>query len=410
MTQEIDEPITERETPPEGSPTSLEPKARRTAIKALAVLSTLAILVIAAVVFLGIRQRQAAAAGLVQSARSSAAERVSVIHPRRGGSIEELVLPANMQAFMEAPIYARTHGYLKAWYFDIGAHVQQRQLLAEIETPEVDQQLLQARADLKNAQANADLAHTTAVRWQSLLEKRAVSKQETDQAVSDYVSKQAAVDASMANVRRLEQLQSYEKVYAPFDGVVTARQTDIGALIDGDSSTKELFHLAAIDRLRVYVPVPEISAAMVRNGEHVTLTSDEFPSQIFHGTLVRNSNAIDPATRTLNVEVDVDNASRKLLPGSYAFVHINIKGAKAGLEIPSTTLLFRAQGLQVGLVCNGRAKLVPITIGRDFGSTVEVTSGLRPDDSVIVSPSDSLIDGAPVQTDTPSASEEGQGE
>jgi RND family efflux transporter MFP subunit len=283
------------------------------------------------------------------------------------------------------------------WYFDIGAHVKQGQLMAEIDTPEVDQQLAQARADLKSVQANLELARTTAERWQGLLAKHAVSKQETDQAVSDFASKQAAVDASAANFRRLEQLQSYEKVFAPFDGVVTARETDVGALIDGDSSPKELFHLAAIDKLRVYVPVPEVSAAAARTGEQVTLTSDQFPNQIFHGTLVRDSRAIDSQSRTLNVEVDVDNSSGKLLPGSYAFVHIRVRGTANGLEIPATTLLFRAQGLQVGVVRDGHAELIPITIGRDYGATVEVSAGLHRGDAVIVSPSDSLIAGTPVQ-------------
>ncbi len=308
------------------------------------------------------------------------------------------MLPANIQAYIDSPIYARTHGYLKRWYFDIGAHVQQGQLLAEIETPEVDQQLEQARADLKSVQAASALAQTTAARWQSLLQKHAVSKQETDQAVSDMASKQATVDASAANVRRLEQLQSFEKVYAPFDGVITARQTDVGALIDGGSSPKELFHLAAISKLRVFVPVPEVSAAAVRNGEQVAITSDQYPNQTFHGTVVRDSSAIDPASRTLNVEVDVDNPAGQLLPGSYAFVHIRTREA-GGLEIPASTLLFRAQGLQVGVVRSGHAELVPIVIGRDFGSAVEVTAGLRRSDAVILSPSDSLIDGTPVQVE-----------
>ncbi len=276
----------------------------------------------------------------------------------------------------------------------------QGDLLAEVDTPEVDQQLAQARADLKSVQANLELAHTTAVRWQSLLEKHAVSKQETDQAVSDYASKQAAVDASAANVRRLEQLQGYEKVYAPFDGVITARETDVGALIDGDSSPKELFHLAAIDKLRVFVPVPEVNSAAVRTGEQVTITSDQFPNRRFRGTLVRDSSAIDPGSRTLNVEVDVDNSSGRLLPGSYAFVHIRATGAAGGLVIPSSALLFRAQGLQVGVVRSGRAALVPITIGHDYGATVEVASGLHRTDAVILSPSDSLIDGAPVRVET----------
>jgi RND family efflux transporter MFP subunit len=390
MTQEIETESIEATAP-------IEPKKTRKAGLALGVLAIGAVLAVAAVATSGIRERRAAAESLAQSAQAGAVAQVSVVYPKLNGKSAELVLPANIQAFVEAPIYARTHGYLKRWYFDIGAHVQQGQLMAEIDTPEVDQQLLQTRADLKSVQANLELARTTADRWQSLLAKHAVSKQETDQVVSDFASKQAAVDASAANVRRLEQLQSYEKVYAPFDGVVTARETDIGALIDGDSSPKELFHLAAIDKLRVYVPVPEVSAAAVRTGEQVTLTSDQFPNQIFHGTLVRDSSAIDSQSRTLNVEVDVDNLTGKLLPGSYAFVHIRVPGTANGLEIPATTLLFRAQGLQVGVVRNGRAELLPITIGRDYGATVEVTAGLQRGDAVIVSPSDSLIGGTPVQ-------------
>src|SRR5580704_8648892 len=390
MTQEIENKTVE-------TTVSVEPRKTRKVGRALIALSALIVLAVVAVAASGIRERKAAAESLVQAAQAGAVAQVSVVYPKLGGNTEELVLPANIQAFVEAPIYARTHGYLKRWYFDIGAHVQQGELMAEIDTPEVDQQLAQTRADLKSVQANLELAHTTAVRWQSLLEKHAVSKQETDQAVSDYVAKQAAVDSGMANVRRLEQLQSYEKVYAPFNGVVTARETDVGALIDGDSSPKELFHLAAIDKLRVYVPVPEVSAAAVRTGEQVTLTSDEYPNRIFHGTLVRDSSAIDSQSRTLNVEVDIDNSTGKLLPGSYAFVHIRVPGGANGLAIPAATLLFRAEGLQVGVVRNGHAELVPITIGRDYGDTVEVTSGLQRNDAVILSPSDSLIGGAPVQ-------------
>jgi RND family efflux transporter MFP subunit len=392
MTQEIETSPVETAAPliPENTP-----KLRRV----LSVLSGIVALAIVSVVVSGIRERAATTEGLVRTAQEGAAARVSVVYPTPGGKAEELVLPANIQAYVEAPIYARTHGYLKSWYFDIGAHVRQGQLLAEIETPELDQQLAQAQADLKSAQAAMDLAHTTSVRWQSLLQKHAVSKQETDQAVSDWVSKQAAVDANMANVRRLEQLQSFEKVYAPFDGVITARQTDVGALIDAGSSPKELFHLAAIDKLRVYVPVPEVSAAAVLTGERVSLTSDQFPNQTFHGTLVRDSSAIDPASRTLNVEVDVDNPTGQLLPGSYAFVHLRAP-AVSGLSIPASALLFRAQGLQVGVVRDGHAQLVAIAIGRDHGSTVEVTSGLRRADAVILSPSDSLVNGTPVQVET----------
>jgi RND family efflux transporter MFP subunit len=398
MTQELEIESVETTGPMNETTEPMKPrKTPRAARVLLGVLSIGAVLAIGAVAASGIRERKTAAESLAQTTQAGAVAQVSVVYPQRNGKSEELVLPANIQAFVEAPIYARTHGYLTRWYFDIGAHVRRGQLMAEIETPETDQQLAQARAELKNVQANLELARTTADRWQSLLAKHAVSQQETDQAVSDFASKQAAVDASAANVRRLEQLQSYEKVYAPFDGVVTARETDVGALIDGDSSPRELFHLAAIDKLRVYVPVPEVSAGAIRTGAQVTLTSDQFPNQIFHGTFVRDSSAIDSQSRTLNVEVDVDNSSGKLLPGSYAFVHIRVPGGANGLAIPATTLLFRAQGLQVGVVRNGRAELVPITIGRDYGDTVEVMSGLQSRDAVIVSPSDSLIGGTPVQ-------------
>jgi RND family efflux transporter MFP subunit len=362
-------------------------------------LTLLVVLTILAVVILGLQSRRLSAKALANTAQEAVATRVSVAYPEAGGTSEELVLPGNAQAFVDAPIYARTQGYLKHWYFDIGAYANQGQLLAEIEVPELDQQLAQARADLKTAEANMGLAETTAARWQSLLSKNAVSKQETDQAVSDFKARQAAVDASAANVRRLEQLQSYEKVYAPFDGVITARETDIGALIDGTSSRRELFHLAALDKLRVFVPVPEVSAAGIRNGAQVTLTSDEYSNQIFHGTIARDSSAVDPASRTLNVEVDVENRNHKLLPGSYVFVHIKVPSTAGGLTIPANTLLFRAQGLQVGVVRNGRAELVSISVGRDYGSTVEVTSGLHQGDAVILNPSDSLISGERVQVE-----------
>ncbi|HMF74551.1 MAG TPA: efflux RND transporter periplasmic adaptor subunit [Bryobacteraceae bacterium] len=387
---------TEIQNSPQQSEQAEKPKAL---LKALSIVAGVAVLAIVAVIVSGISSRRVEAGKLVRTTQISAPEPVSIVHPQFSATAEELVLPGNMEAYVEAPIYARTHGYLKSWYFDIGARVHQGQLLAEIETPEEDQQLEQAQADLKTAQANMNLAKTTAVRWQSLLKKNAVSTQETDQAVSDFAAKQAAVDSSAANVRRLEQLQAYEKVYAPFDGVITARQTDLGSLIDGGSSPRELFHLAAINKLRVYVPVPEVSAATIHTGEQVELTSDEFPNQVFHGTIVRNSSAIDPASRTLNVEVDVDNPTGKLLPGSYAFVHIKASGTARVLTVPANTLLFRAQGLQVGVVRQGRAELVPITIGRDYGATVEVSSGLQRTDAVILDPSDSLISGAAVKVE-----------
>jgi RND family efflux transporter MFP subunit len=350
-------------------------------------------------VAVGLWSRAAARHQLEKSAAAGLALKVVVVHPAQTAAVEELILPASVQAFTEAPIYARTQGYLKQWYFDIGSHVKHGELLAEIETPEGDQQLLQARADLKAAQANAQLAGSTAERWKNLLTKNAVSKQETDQAISDLAAKQAAVDAALANVGRLKQMQAYEKVYAPFDGVITARQTDVGALIDSNSSSKELFHLARIDQLRVFSAVPETSAGAIKAGADATLTSDQFPSRVFHGKISRDSGSIDATTRTLNVEVDIDNADGGLLPGSYGFLHIKLAGRGAPLTIPANALVFRAAGLQAAVVRDGHAELVPITIGRDFGDTVEVTSGVGKTDLVIVDPSDSLVNGAPVEVE-----------
>jgi RND family efflux transporter MFP subunit len=281
---------------------------------------------------------------------------------------------------------------------DIGAHVRDGQLLAVIETPELDQQLQQARADLDNAQANLHIAQITAARWQHLLETDSVSHQETDQAVSDLRSKEALVNANQANVERLEQLQAFEGVVAPFDGVITARNTDIGALVQGDNSgPKELFHIAAIQKLRVYIPVPEVYAESVKTGDNVKLTFDAFPREAFTGTVVRNADAIDVASRTLNVEVDVDNPSGRLLPGAYAFVHLRVPPSTGAVTIPSNTLLFRSEGLRAGVVRDGHVELAPISIGQDYGSAVEVLSGLTLHDAVIVNPSDSLADGAAVQ-------------
>jgi RND family efflux transporter MFP subunit len=309
------------------------------------------------------------------------------------------VLPGNIQAFTDTPIYARTNGYLRHWYFDIGAHVKQGDLLADIETPEIDKQLEQARAQLETAQANLDLAKTTAARWQFLLKSDSVSKQETDEKTSDLSAKKADVDSSASNVRRLQDLQSFQKVFAPFDGVITARNTDIGALIDAGANApgRELFHLAAIGKLRAYVAVPEVYSQAARPGAQAALTLDEFPGQTFHGILVRNSSSIDTSSRTLLTEVDVDNPTGKLLPGAYAFVHLKLPQQIRSVTVPANTLLFRSEGLQVGVVRNNQALLVPVTIGRDYGSTVEIVSGLQSTDPVIVDPSDSLISGTPVE-------------
>jgi RND family efflux transporter MFP subunit len=321
------------------------------------------------------------------------------VHPVEGSKADDLALPGSVQAFTDTPIYSRTNGYLKKWYFDIGAHVRKGELLAEIETPEIDQQLDQSRAELERMQANADLAGVTSNRWQALLAKHAVSQQEADQTRANYIAAQAAVDASRANVRRLEQLQSYERIVAPFDGVITARNTDIGDLIDagsGASNPRELFHMDATGKLRVYVAVPEVDSDAIHDGDHATLTQDSNPDLSIPGTIVRNANAIDHATRTLNVEVDVDNAKGVLRPGAYVFVHFHLPASGNTVTIPSNALLFRAEGLRVGVVRGNSVQLVPVTIGHDFGNSVEITSGLTVADEVILDPSDSLAGGEQV--------------
>jgi RND family efflux transporter MFP subunit len=374
-----------------------------------------AVLVLGVVIYAGIRSRVTANATLTRATEQAAIPTVDVVYPKADAPTQEIVLPGNTQAFISAPIYARTSGYLKRWYFDIGAHVKKGQLLAEIESPEVDQQLQQAQADLKTAQANLALAKITADRWQGLLKTNSVSQQETDQAVGNYRALQATLDAQAANVRRLEQLQSFEKIYAPFDGVITARNTDVGALINAGAGTQGLinagagmpvqglFTLAAIDKLRVYVTIPEVYARAARPGATASLLLDAFPGEVFHGTLVRQANAIDPTSRTLLVEVDVDNATGQLMPGAYVSVHLTLPDAVRAVTIPANTLLFRKEGLRVGVVRQGKAALVPVTIGRDYGAAVEVMTGLQPTDAVILNPADSLITGTPVKVNTPPA-------
>jgi RND family efflux transporter MFP subunit len=362
----------------------------------------------------GVRSRAVDARALERSTQEAAIASVTVTHPTGGSAGQEVVLPGNTQAFTDTPIYARTSGYLKKWFVDIGGHVRKGELLATIETPELDQQLQQAQADLKSAQANMQLAETTATRWQALLAKHAVSKQETDQAVSDLAAKQAAYAASEANVRRLQQLQSYEQVTAPFDGVITARNTDIGDLITAGSGSasamapRELFHMAAIQRLRIFVAVPEVYADRIRDGATVSITRDSDPTQAIEGTIVRNASAIDQTSRTLNIEVDIDNARGQVLPGSYVFVHIKLPADGHSLTIPSNALIFRAQGPQAAVVRGGRVRLTSITIGHDYGGALEVTSGLAPDDLIILDPSDSLMSGARVQVSESAAKGAGE--
>jgi RND family efflux transporter MFP subunit len=373
----------------------------RKVIFALAIL----LIVAGAVVYKGISTRARAAADVKADTLDLAVPAVSLAQPKRGAPQEEIVLPGNIQAFIDAPIYARTNGYLKRWYVDIGGRVKNGQLLADIDTPELDQQLQQARADLATAKANYDLAQTTAARYEFLLKSDSVAKQDVDNAVGDAHAKKAMVDSATDNVKRLEQLQSFEKVYAPFDGVLTARNTDIGQLIGSGSGSgaKELFHVAAIHTMRVYVNVPQNYSRAAVPGVQAYLTMPQFPGRRFPGKLVRTAEAIEQASRTLLVEVDVANPTGEILPGAYAEVHLRLPSATSTVVIPVTSLIFRSEGLRVGVVRNGHAALIPITLGRDFGTEVEVISGLDGSEKVITNPPDSLVEGQEVRSAAPGA-------
>ena len=366
------------------------------------VVGVLAFLLLGILIALGIRTRVHAEEALATRAHEDGVLSVAVTTPVQGAAAQEITLPANTQAFIDTPIYARTSGYLRKWYADIGTRVHTGELLAEIETPELDQQVRQAQSELATAQANQQIAQITSERWTKLLAKNAVSKQETDQATSDFRARQSALSAAEANVMRLQQLQAFEKIYAPFDGVITTRNVDIGALIqagDSNSPRAELFHMASTDKLRLFVPVPEVYANQVRTGSHITVTSDALPDTRFTGTIVRNSDAIDISSRTLNVEVDVVNTDHKLLPGQYAFIHLPIPPSTSSMTLPSGALLFRGEGLRAGVVRDGRVQLVPVEIGHDYGAKVEITSGLGPHDQVILNPPDSLAEGERVNVE-----------
>ncbi|HEV2678794.1 MAG TPA: efflux RND transporter periplasmic adaptor subunit [Aliidongia sp.] len=367
------------------------------------VILLLVVILLAIAVYSGIHGRIEAEHVLAQTTEASAVPTVSAVHPDVGAPNEELVLPGSTQAITDTPIYARTAGYLKRWTSDIGAHVKKGDLLAEIDTPEVDEQLRQMRADLETAQANLKLADLTAKRNEDLLKTRSIATQERDNAVGAQAAAKANVASKQADVARLERMQSYEKVYAPFDGIITARNTDIGALIDAgaNSAARELFHLSAIDRIRVFVSVPEAYSRAVHPGDKAKVTLDEFPGEAFQGILARTSNAIDPASRSLLVEIDVDNADGRLLPGAYAFVHLSLAKPMKSVTLPSNALIFRKEGIRVAVIHDGKADLVPIVIGRDYGDRIEVVSGLQATDDVILDPSDSLITGTAVRTEAP---------
>lgn len=371
----------------------------------------IAVVLLAALVVGGILPRVRARAALRTETNQMAIPAVVVVKPKPTAPGQELVLPANVQAFMDSPIYARTNGYLRHWYADIGARVKKGQLLAEIDTPEVDQQLSQARADLATAEANLKLSQITAERYQGLLKTESVSQQDSDNATGDYAAKKAVVDSARANVKRLQELQAFEKVYAPFNGVITARNTDVGYLIDSGASggaKAELFHIASPDRLRVYVNVPQVYSPLSKPGLKADLVLQEYPGRRFPGTLVRTADAIDQSTRTLLVEVDVNNPTGELLSGAYAEVHMKLPGSVSSFIIPVNTMLFRAEGLRVVQVRNGVADLIPITLGRDYGNEVEVVSGLSGDEELIVNPSDSILSGQRVRIAQPNASSTGE--
>jgi RND family efflux transporter MFP subunit len=360
----------------------------------------IALIVTAALLVSGIRSRVKARTTLDAVTARMALPAVSVVSPKQTTPAEEIILPGNVQPFITSPIYSRTSGYLKKWYFDIGAHVKQGQLLAVIDTPEVDQQLQQSLSNLNTARANLTLAEITKNRYQGLLKKNAVSQQDADNAVGTYDANKAIVDASQANVKQLQALQSFEKIYAPFDGVVTARNTDIGDLINSGSSgiaKTDLFHISQPGKLRVYVNVPEEYSQGIKVGMTADLSLAEFPGRKFQGKLVRTAEAINMTTRTLLIEIEVDNPSGTLLTGSYAEVHLKVATQASTLLLPVNALLFRSEGLRVGVVKDGKVVLSAVTPGRDFGNQIEVVSGLQPADQVIINPPDSLVSGQQVQ-------------
>lgn len=340
--------------------------------------------------------------------QATVADSVPVVitqRPSPSPATQELVLPGSVQSFIEAPIYARTSGYLRIWYTDIGASVKKGELLAEIDTPEVDQQFRQSQADLLTAQANAELGRTSNIRWQGLRGTDSVSQQDADQRAADAKATQATAASADANVARLRELESFKRVVAPFDGVVTSRNTDIGALINaGQSAGSALFRVADIRKLRIYVEVPDPYAAQTQPGIDAVLRFTEHPGIDYPATVVRTARALDPTLRTLQVELQVDNSRGELFPGSYAEVHFKLPGSAATLRVPASALLFRAQGLQVATVESGdRVRLHAIIEGRDFGSSVEVLSGISANDEVVQNPPDSLIDGAIVHIAAPPA-------
>ena len=350
---------------------------------------------------------------LAKETERSSVPTVAFVHPVAEPADEELVLPGTLQAYEESPIYARTNGYLLRWYKDIGSKVNKGELLAQIDTPEVDQELLQARAARQQTQAQLQLAQISSQRWENLRKSDSVSQQEADQQTSGYQQSQANLAAADANVRRLEQLESFKNVYAPFSGVLTKRNIDIGTLINAGAGGREMFDVAKVDTLRVYVDVPQTYALAVKTGTTANVTLQELPGQKFEGKVTRTANAIDTTTRTLLTEVDVPNSDARLLPGSFGQVHFGVANytpEARKVTIPVNAMLFRSEGPRVAVIGDdGKVRLRPISIGRDYGATLEIVNGLSAADRVIINPSDSLEDGQQVNAVAPSGGVEKNG-
>ncbi|TDG02965.1 efflux RND transporter periplasmic adaptor subunit [Paraburkholderia guartelaensis] len=357
--------------------------------------AAIALMVAAGIVSGGIFSRVHAHQELATWTDAQAIPTVATVQPQASPASQPLVLPGRLAAYINAPIYARVSGYLHAWYADIGTHVKAGQLLGVIDTPDLDQQLQQARADLQNSVANEKLAATTAKRWTEMLKQDSVSQQEADEKTSDLIAKQATVEANEANVRRLEALESFKRITAPFDGIVTARKTDVGALIDaGSGSGPDLFTVSDASQLRVYVSVPQSDAASIKPGMHATLTVPERPGVKFDAKLVDTDQSISPASGTMLVQLAVDNKQGQLFPGEYTEVHLAMPGDAHALFVPASALIFRAHGMQVAVAdAHQHVQLRDVTIGTDLGTRVEITSGLHAGERVIDNPPDSLASG-----------------
>lgn len=349
----------------------------------------------------GIATRLQTRSALAREAESMAVPVVQVARPTPAAAADSLVLPANVQAFADAPIYARTNGYLRRRLVDIGSRVKKGQLLAEIDTPEVAQQIAQAEAGLATAQANERLAQSTAARWSAMLATDSVAKQDVDERLSNAAAKHADLAAAQADLNRLRQWGDFQRILAPFDGVITARSTDVGALVtagSGPSAGLELFHIQTVDRLRVYVNVPQAYAPLIKVGGRAQLRVAELTGQDFAASIVSTAESLDQASRTLLTQLEVDNSIAAIRPGSYAEATFEFPGGGSSLRILANCLLFRAEGLSVAIVdANNRLQIKPIALGRDFGKEVEVLTGLSAEDRVVLNPPDSALSGAVVQ-------------